>query len=105
MSSLLSAISGQFGKSLLLGTFFPVVIFVVLFYLLVLPLFPMGIEIFHPFAAIDKEWQVIATTFLTIVLTGLLYNLNNTLIRVCEGYPWQDSLPGRYCKRRQQARF
>jgi hypothetical protein len=42
MNSLLSALSGQFSKSLLLSTFLPVVVFVLLGLVLVFPRLPIG---------------------------------------------------------------
>jgi hypothetical protein len=105
MSSLLSAISGQFGKSVLLGTFFPVVIFIFLSYVFVVPLSPAGLGVVHDFETIDKEWKVLAATLVSVVLTGFLYNLNTPLIRLYEGYPWKDSILGRHFTDRQKDRF
>jgi len=40
MTSILSSISGQFSKSLILGTLLPVVLFLILGMVFVIPLFP-----------------------------------------------------------------
>ncbi len=88
MTSIFSAISGQFSKSLILGTFLPVVLFTVLGLLFLPSLFPSGSSPLQPLAALDKEWQVVAVTFIAVLLTGLLYNLNIPIIRIYEGYPW-----------------
>lgn len=94
MTSILSAISGQFSKSLILGTFMPVVIFVILNLLFVAPLLPSDGLIVNQLLAFDVQ-GVVATLFISIVLTGLLYNLNIPIIRLYEGYPWKDSFVGR----------
>lgn len=85
---MLSAISGQFSKSLILGTFLPVVLFTVFGLLFLPPLLPVGSSFVQPLAALDKEWQVVTVTFIAVLLSGLLYNLNIPIIRLYEGYPW-----------------
>lgn len=105
MSSLLSAISGKFSTNLVLGTFFPVTVFVFLTRVLWVPLLPAG---FHPalavpLAGLDDKWELLVLTLVTVVLSGLLYNLNIPLIRFYEGYPWKDSWIGRWSTDRNRA--
>lgn len=98
MGTLLSAISGQFAKMLILGTLFPVVILSALNILLIAPLLPQ--TAFLPglvsrIAVGDDKWQAVLFTLVVFVLSGLLYDLNIPIIRIYEGYPWQKSFLGR----------
>jgi hypothetical protein len=101
VTSILSAISGQFSKSLLLGTFMPVVLFVILNLLFVLPYAPADPQVFQEITDVNTR-AVLAITFVTVVLTGLLYNLNIPIIRFYEGYTWQYSKVGQWRTRRYQ---
>ncbi|HEX8143912.1 MAG TPA: hypothetical protein VF553_15040 [Pyrinomonadaceae bacterium] len=105
MTSILSTISGYFSKSLILGVFLPAVIFIILGWLFLLPLLPSGWTVFKSLEGLDKQWQVAATLFIAIVMSGLLYNLNIPILRLYEGYPWRDSLIGSWLTRRQMAKF
>jgi uncharacterized repeat protein (TIGR01451 family) len=105
LTSIFSAISGQFSRSLILGTFLPVVLFTVLGLLFLPSLFPFGSSPFQPLAALDKEWQVVAVTFIAVLITGLLYNLNIPIIRIYEGYPWIRSGIGTWRKESWGRRF
>jgi len=105
MTSILSTISGYFSKSLILGVFLPAMIFIMLGWLFLLPLLPSGWLLLKPLENLDKEWQVAATLFIAIVLSGLLFNLNIPILRLYEGYPWRDSLIGSWLTRRQMAKF
>jgi hypothetical protein len=105
MSALFSTISGQFSKSLILGSFVPSTIFVLLFYLLVVPLLPSQWLLFQPLEALDTQWRVVALTFVTIVLSGLLFNINIPLIRLFEGYPWLNTRLGQRRKRHYASQF
>jgi hypothetical protein len=106
MTSLLSSISGQFTKSLLLGTFLPVVVFVILGLATGLPLLPPDWPLLEQFKALDKEWLTLAASFLAVLIAGLLYSLNIPIIRFYEGYPWKGSLFGRaWCKQKAKERY
>ena len=105
MTSILSSISGYFSKSLILGTFLPVVIFIVLSLVLLVPHFPPGIAITLPLEALNKEWKVVGLSFIAIVMSGLIYNMNIPILRMYEGYPWRDSWIGLWFTRRHIARF
>jgi len=105
MTSLLSSISGVFSKSLILGIFLPVIVFIVFTLLLVIPLAPTDFAILKPLQALDTQWQVITITFIAILMSGLLYNLNIPLIRMYDGYPWMNTWVGRLKTRRNQSEF
>jgi uncharacterized repeat protein (TIGR01451 family) len=105
MSNILSAISGHFGKNLILGTFLPVVLFVTLSLIFVVPLFPSDWPLFKPIITLDTQGKIIAISFITIVLTGLLFNLNIPILRFYEGYPWMESWIGKWFIRRRQEQF
>jgi hypothetical protein len=108
MGGLLSAISGQFAKAIILGTLFPVIILSALNIFLVAPLLP------HPdslkgqllkIAVGDDKWGALILTFVLVLLTGLLYNLNIPIIRLFEGYPWANSVIGKWWTGRETRRF
>lgn len=94
MSSIISAISGHFGKSLIPGTFLPALLFVILSVLFLLPLFPYDWQVLQQLEGGETR-GVVVVSFVTVVLTGLLYNMNIPVIRFYEGYPWEDSWLGR----------
>ncbi|HKR00376.1 MAG TPA: hypothetical protein VJT09_06870 [Pyrinomonadaceae bacterium] len=105
MTSLLSSISGFFSKTLILGTFLPVIVFITFGILFVVPLVPADLAILKPVAALDAQWQVLIITFVAILLSGLLYNLNIPLIRMYEGYPWRETWVGRLRSRHYRSRY
>ncbi len=108
MGSLLSAISGQFAKAIILGTMFPVLIISAMNVLLVAPLSPKTAALPTYLAKIavgEEKWPAVVLSFIVFVLTGLLYDLNIPIIRVYEGYPWQKSFIGRAFLRLQKRRF
>ena len=105
MTSILSSISGYFSKSLILGTFLPVVIFIVLAVVLLVPYLPPDIATSLPLESLDKEWKIVGVTFVAIVLSGLLYNLSIPILRLYEGYPWRSSWIGSRFTKRHRDRF
>ncbi|HEY5839088.1 MAG TPA: hypothetical protein VIT19_08635 [Pyrinomonadaceae bacterium] len=105
MTSILSSISGYFSKSLILGTVLPVVIFMVLGMLFLVPLLPVDMISLARLEGIDKQWKVIAASFIAIVLSGLMYNLNIPILRWYEGYPWRYSWIGQWLTSRHERRF
>ena len=104
MTSILSSISGYFSRALILGTFLPVTIFVVLALLLLVPALPASLSLPELLAGLDTA-KVVGISFLTIVLSGLLYNMNIPILRLYEGYPWRRSWIGSWLSRRHTARF
>jgi uncharacterized repeat protein (TIGR01451 family) len=105
VTNILSAISGHFSKNLILGTFLPVVLFVTLSLIFVVPLFPPDWSLIKSIVRLDTQGKVIAISFITIVLTGLLFNLNIPILRLYEGYPWMESWIGRWFIKYRQNQF
>lgn len=104
MTSILSSISGYFSRSLILGTFLPVTIFVVLSLLFLVPVLPAGLSLSALLEGLDTE-KIVGISFVTIVLSGLLYNMNIPILRLYQGYPWRRSWIGMWLTRRHVARF
>src|SRR6202167_60467 len=108
MGGLLSAISGQFAKAIILGTLFPAIILSALNIFLVAPLLPQTASLPTQLLKIafgDDKWGALILTFIVLLITGLLYNLNIPIIRLYEGYPWKRSVVGRYFAQRETRRF
>ena len=104
MTSILSSISGYFSRSLILGTVLPVTIFVVLSLLFLVPVLPNGLLLSTLLEGLDTG-KIVGISFLTIVLSGLLYNINIPIRRLYQGYPWRRSWIGSWLTRRHIARF
>lgn len=105
MGSLFSEISGKFSKSLILGSFFPVVFFLLLDWIFFRPFVPPLEGAAGALAALDPRWRTVAVAGLAVLFSGLLYTLNRPITRFYEGYPWQHSYVGRLLKRRQTRRW
>lgn len=105
MTGLITGVSGLLPTRLTFGTLLPVVVFVLLAYLAVGPLVPERWEVLQAVAQLEPEWRLAVVAFLTVLLTGLLYVLNVPLIRLYEGYHWEESGLGRWLTRRQRARL
>ena len=108
MTSLLTSISGQFGKAILLGTLFPVLMVSILNELIVVPLFSFGPalqEQLRKIATGEDKWAAVSLLFAVVVVTGMLYNLNIPIIRLYEGYPWRESGIGWLFTRRKKKHF
>jgi hypothetical protein len=97
VGSLFSAISGKFSTALILGTFFPVTVFVFLARVLWVPLLPGDFKpaLLSTLSGLDDKWELLILTLTAIVLSGLLYNLNIPLMRLYEGYQWKETWIGR----------
>jgi hypothetical protein len=110
MSDFFAKVSGQFTGALLMSSFFPVLLFSTALTLVVLPITPYG----HEFVAAvqdPQKWQdnpvtALILTIAVLALSVVLYNMNIPIIRLYEGYPWQDSWIGQllreYRKRHYQ---
>lgn len=106
MNDFISKISAQIVGPMILSAFFPTVLFVVAFALVVLPLAPFGAD----FTKAVKDATVfqqnglasIKITFLILVLAVVLYYLNTPIVRMYEGYPWGGSVIGTLLAKRQQ---
>ncbi|HWM94166.1 MAG TPA: hypothetical protein VN493_25640 [Thermoanaerobaculia bacterium] len=107
MSGLLSAISGKFTTTQVLGTLFPVTVFTILFRLLVIPIVPIGpgLPLLAPLMALEEKWEILVLTLVVIIVSGLLYSLNVPHVRLYEGYPWRDTWIGWRRVRRYQAQL
>lgn len=81
------------------------IIFVVFFILFCYPLFPTDFKPFLQLNETETEWKVLSVSLLVIILSGLLYNLNNPIIRLYEGYPWKDTFFGELMMTRQKEKF
>jgi uncharacterized repeat protein (TIGR01451 family) len=101
VTKILSTISGQFTRTLIFGAFFPAAVFVILNIILILPLLPSGLSPIERLADFDEQWQAAIALFVAIVVSGILYNLNILLIRLYEGYLFEDSWLGRRMRRKQ----
>lgn len=102
LPSILSSISGQFGKPLILGTLLPVTVFVILCLIFVVPLVPNDWQLLEKLMALDPP-TIVAITFLTIILTGLLYSWNTVIIRFYQGYIWEYTWFGQWRIKHYQA--
>jgi hypothetical protein len=108
MGTFLSSISGQLAKPVVFGTLFPVVIISILDMLLLPSLLPHSQEIqahLNKVLVGDDKWGVVVLTFVVMVVTGLLYNLNIPIIQFYEGYPWKGSWIGKFLTSRNVNRL
>ena len=105
MTGLLSAISGQFSKTLLLSTLLPVTVFTLLVLVLVLPQVPADAALQQWIVSLDPEWQLAAVTLAMLLATAMMFNLNGIIIRWYEGYPWKDSWIGAWRSGVHRRRF
>jgi len=109
MNDFLSKISGQIAGPIILGAFFPVVLFVMAVALVILPVTPYAqalttvVQLLKIFE--EKPSSAIVMTALVLVLSVVLYMLNTPLIRLYEGYPWKESWLGGKLRDRQRKRF
>src|ERR1043165_1677118 len=95
MENILSSISGQFSKPLILGTLLPVVLFLILGMICVIPLFPYDWQFLRQLVSLDSQ-AIVVFTFVTIVLSGLLYSFNDAITRSYQGYTWQYTWVGKW---------
>lgn len=103
MESMIAAISGQFTKALILGALFPVVLFVLLGIWLLAPLLPAELGVLQLLNSLDRQWYLFALSFLVVLISGFLYNLNVPIIRLYEGYPWRFTAIGDWFAERREA--
>lgn len=105
MTGIFSSISGHFGKALILGAFFPAALFVLLNAVLLDPFVPDGWAPLAALRGVGPEWKTLAALGGSVLLAGLLYNLNTPIVRFYEGYPWKDSCIGGALTRSERARY
>ncbi|HEX8846267.1 MAG TPA: hypothetical protein VF791_16590 [Pyrinomonadaceae bacterium] len=101
MISILSSISGQFSKSLILGTLLPVVTFLILGMVFVIPLFPYDWQFLKQLTVLDSQ-TIVVFTLVTVVLSGLLFSFHSAITRFYEGYTWSNTWVGQWRIRRYQ---
>lgn len=109
MNDFLSKVSGQIAGPILLGAFFPVVLFVTALILVVLPLTPYS-EALAAVVSLLKIWEdktsaALILTAVVLVLSVVLYMLNVPIIRLYEGYPWAESWIAGKLRRSELTRF
>jgi hypothetical protein len=104
MTSIFSFISGQFGKSFILGTLLPVALFTLLALVFVVPLFPYDWPVLEQLLALNPA-TIAAVTFAVLLFSGLLFGLNSTIKRYYEGYPWEMTHIGQLRKRHYQSQL
>jgi hypothetical protein len=98
-------ISGSFSRVLLLGTLFPVTVFALLFYWVVVPFLPEDLAFFQILGTLDTAWTTALISLFLFLVSGILYNLNVPIIRLYEGYTWQDSGLGSWAQRGELRRL
>ncbi|WP_412030485.1 hypothetical protein [Deinococcus yunweiensis] len=96
MQALFGSFSAQFGKQLILGTLLPVAIVLALWIVVMEPMIPEHLSLLRQLTFPSDTWQVGAFAFLSVVIATVLYNVNYTLVRFLEGYPWRGSLYGHW---------
>jgi hypothetical protein len=104
MTSILSTVSGQFGKAWILGALLPAALFVTLGLVFVQPLLPIAWQVVGSPSELDTT-RVLAVSFVTLLLSGLLFHLNIPILRFYEGYPWQEGWLGQWRTRHYEQRF
>lgn len=105
MTGILSSISGKFSYNFMVGTFTPVLVFVLLVRLLVVPLLPGAVDLplLEPIRTLgDAAWELLVLFLGAVVLSILVYSLNIPILRIYEGYPWKDTWVGKHKIRRYQ---
>jgi hypothetical protein len=107
MNDFLGKVSGQMIGPMVIGVLFPVLLFLMAFGLVVLPIMPFG----HQYTRLARDPQLwrsgdaISAIVIILLLTVLLHQLNNPLIRLYEGYSWRESWIGRLGRQHQQRRW
>lgn len=92
MSGLFSTISGTFGKSLILGSFVPAVLFALLWSILVMPLYSDAPTLLQD---PGDERLLLMISLASLVLALLLHNFHIPLVKLFEGYLWKATWVGR----------
>ena len=111
MTDFLSKVSGQITGTMIVGSFFPALFFLVVLSLVVLPLTPLPVSADlsaavgggHSWEEEGKAALIASLIVLTVAI--VIFNLNRSLIRLYEGYPWKESWIGVFLIRRKQRRF
>lgn len=105
MTSVFSAISGVFGRAMIIGALLPATLFVLFCHLILAPMLPWEWRVVARIGIVEPEWKVAAFAAMAVVVAGLLHVLNTPIIRFYEGYPWAEGFLGRWRKSRQERLF
>jgi hypothetical protein len=70
MTNILSMISGSFSRVLMLGTLFPVTVFALLFYLIVVPFLPPDLALLQILRTLDTAWTTALISLLLFLVSG-----------------------------------
>ncbi|HEX7150320.1 MAG TPA: hypothetical protein VF618_02445 [Thermoanaerobaculia bacterium] len=100
MEKIFSAISGHFGRSILIAAVLPATVFVIAIYLFVLPMIPWESHLAPRLEILDPQWRLAAAAGYIVILAGLLHIFNIPIIQLYEGYPWQHGLIGKWMSAR-----
>jgi hypothetical protein len=95
LNSILSTLSGQFGRALVMGHLLPAFLFILVLLLVVQGFVPLPGLPSEPADLLADPWGLTAVSLFSIGLAGLLYSFRLTLLRLFQGYPWKDSWLGR----------
>lgn len=98
MFSMFSAVSGHFTRGLVFGAFLPILLFVAGASPIVVFLAGDGRIDLTPVELWSDKTTILS--IIVVTLTGVIYSLNNPLIRLYEGYPWRRSAFGRRRERK-----
>ncbi len=79
----------------------PVVFYIMVNLFLLLPYLPADPQVLQQISEVNTR-AVLVITFVAVLLTGLLYNLNIPITRLYEGYTWENSFIGRWRKARYE---
>lgn len=96
MTGIFSTVSGQFGKSIIIGSFLPAATFVIAAHLFLVPMLPWQWSLVARIAILEPEWKLAAAVAAATFIAGLLHVLNLSIVRFYEGYPWADGPFGRW---------
>ncbi|HJQ35556.1 MAG TPA: hypothetical protein VKB93_00310 [Thermoanaerobaculia bacterium] len=88
MTSIFSAISGQFGRAFMIAALLPAALFVLALQRFVFP-----------------QWQLAVLAAAAVAVAGLLHVLNAPIVRLYEGYPWMNGPLGKWSIARHRRRL
>lgn len=95
MADIISSLSQQFGRALVLGALLPMAVFLTIAALSMGLLFPPTGGLLAAATNIQVD-RLLILAVITLGMTGLLHNLNGPIIRFFEGYPWRQTWWGRW---------
>ncbi|HEY0370939.1 MAG TPA: hypothetical protein VGD79_03005 [Thermoanaerobaculia bacterium] len=105
MTGVFSAISGVFGRAMIIGALLPATLFVLFLHLVLVPMLPWEWTVVARLDGLEPQWKLAAVAAVAVVLAGLLDVLNIPIVRFYEGYSWLDGLLGQFLQKRQAKRY